>query len=579
MHLDRFPKLSKDIVWAFKYVHELKIMPSMRTMQFAGDAIQKNNARLYNCSALNIDDVRAFGETLFLLLSGVGVGFSVQKEHIKQLPKVEMPSEEGIFVAHDSIQGWAQCLDALLEAYFFKRIKPIFDLSKIRTKGSYLTTTGAKAPGPAPLKAMLEKVEEILKGAIGRQLTSIEVYDIQCIIADCVLSGGIRRAAMICLFDRDDKDMLESKHGNWWEKHPYRARSNNSAVLPRGVVTRDEFDSVFTSCQESNSGEPGFSWTNNTDMLFNPCHEISLNSNQFCNLTSVNQTGIKSEKELMKRIKAATIIGTLQAAYTDFPYLRPIWKEITEREALIGVSFTGVADNHTFVTNEMLRKGAALVVDTNEKFSKKIGINPAARSTSLKPEGTCSCVVGSSSGIHARHAEYYIRRIRMNKDTALVRYLESTIPDLVEDDHFSASGVVVSFPQKSPVGAITRDDETALKLLKRVLDYNKNWVAPGHKSGDNPHNVSCTISVKEDEWDSLREAMWKNRKHYAGISLLPFDGGSYEQAPFETIDETRYKEMVELIHDIDLTKVMEEEDMTDRSSIIACAGGVCELDL
>jgi len=577
MHLDRFPKISRDIVWAFKYVYDLKVMPSMRTLQFSGDAILKNHARLYNCSALNIDSERAFGESLFLLLSGVGVGYSVQHKHIKHLPKVDVPSEEGIFVAHDSIQGWAQCLDMLFDAYFFKRIRPVFDLTKIRHKGAYLSTTGAKAPGPEPLRIMLAKVEAVLKQAIGRQLNSLEVHDVMCIIADAVLAGGIRRAAMIALFDRDDELMLTCKQGQWWEKHPYRARANNSAILPRNEVTKEEFMKVFTACRESNAGEPGFSFTNNPDMLFNPCHEISLNSDQFCNLVSINQTGITKEKELMKRIKAATIIATLQASYTDFPYLRPKWKETTDKEALIGVSFTGVADNVNFITKELLQKGAELVKETNIKFSKKIGINPAYRCTTLKPEGSSSTVIGSSSGIHARHSAYYIRRVRMNKDDSLAKYLKSVIPDFVEDDVMSVTGVVVSIPQKSPEGAVLRENETALQLFKRAKMYNVNWIKKGHTEGDNNNNVSCTISVKEDEWDSLAENMWKDRNSYTGISLLPFDGGGYKQAPFEAITKEQYEEMTEKMPEIDLSNVIEEKDYTDRSNIVACAGGVCEL--
>lgn len=579
MHLDKFPKLSRDIVWAFKYVYDLKVMPSMRTLQFSGDAILKNHARLYNCSALNIDNIRAFGEALFLLLSGVGVGYSVQNRHISQLPKVSKPSEEGIFVAHDSIQGWAQCLDVLMEAYFLKRIRPVFDLSKIRHKGAYLSTTGAKAPGPEPLRVMLQKTEEVLKNAIGRKLTSLEVHDIMCIVADAVLAGGIRRAAMISLFDRDDELMLSCKQGSWWEKHPYRARANNSAILPRKEVTKEEFLKVFQACRDSNSGEPGFSFTNNPDMLFNPCHEISLHSNQFCNLVSVNQTNIRTEKELMKRVKAATIIATLQATYTDFPYLRPIWKEITDKEALIGVSFTGVADNVNFMTKEMLTKAAQLVKEVNEKTAKKLKINPAARCTTLKPEGSSSTVIGSSSGIHARHSEYYIRRIRMNKDDSLAKYLASVIPEFVEDDVMSATGIVVSIPQKSPKNAITREQESAFDLFERAKMYNQYWIRNGHRKGDNYNNVSCTISVKEDEWDKLAEKMWKDRNYYTGISLLPYDGGSYQQAPFEAISKEKYEEMVAKLPEVDLSKVIEKQDYTDRTSIVACSGGACELNI
>lgn len=576
MHLDRFPKLSKDIIKAYQRVHELKLVPSMRTMQFAGDAILKNNARLYNCSYLPIDDVRAFGETLFLLLSGVGVGFSVQRKHIYTLPQIMKPQEEGIYVAHDSIIGWAKCIDQLFDAYMFGQIRPVFDLSKIRPKGSYLVTTGSKAPGPEPLRIMLEKVEAKLKSAVGRKLKPIEVHDILCLISDSVLAGGIRRAAMISLFDRTDKEMLNCKSGSWWDSHPERARANNSAVLPREEVTREEFYSIFDACRASGSGEPGFSWTNNTDWGYNPCHEISLNPFQFCNLTSVNQTGVKDKKDFFNRIYAASLIGTMQSSYTDFHYLRPKWKEITEKEALLGVSFTGIADNQN-IDPSWLREGAALVLEVNEKYAKKMDINLAARTTTIKPEGTSSCVLASSSGIHARHAEFYLRRMRFNVDDPIAVYLSKTIPELVEPDLFSNNTVVITIPQQSPEGAITRHQETAENLFKRTLQYSNDWVSPGHRSGDNKHNVSVTISVKDNEWDNLREQMWNNRENYSGISLLPFDGGSYQQAPFEDCSKETYEKYESMCKDIDLKQIREETDNTNRIENIACGPGGCEV--
>ncbi len=577
MHLDRFPKLSKDIIKAFQKVHEFKVMPSMRALQFSGEAVLKNNARQYNCSFLNIDDTKSFSELLFLLLSGVGVGFSVQKSHINQLPKIQKPKEEGFFFAHDSIMGWAQCVDVLMSAYFYGSIRPQFDFGNIRPKGSYLVTTGAKAPGPEPLKKMLELVEDKLKLSMGRKLTPLEVHDIICIISDSVLSGGIRRAALISLFDRNDNEMLKCKQGEWWNIAPWRARANNSAVLPRSEVTKEEFEYIFKMCKDSNAGEPGFSWTDNTDWGFNPCHEISLQSNQFCNLTTINQTGITSEKDFLNRVYSATLIATLQASYTDFPYLRPSWKQVTETESLLGVSFTGIADSNSIINKDLLNKAAKLVLEVNEKYSKKLGINFAARTTTIKPEGTSSCVLSSSSGIHARHSEYYLRRIRMNKEDALATYLKMNIPNLVEDDIFSNSGVVVTIPQKSPYSAILRENETAKDLFERTMFYNKHWVDPGHRTGDNKHNVSVTISIKNNEWQELSELMWKNRNNYSGISLLPYDGGSYKQAPFETCTKEVYEEYANTIKDIDLRQVKEDNDNTNRTEQIACGGGYCEV--
>lgn len=577
MQLEKFPQLSRDIVKAFDNVHALRVMPSMRGLQFAGEAVLKNNARQYNCSYLPINDVRGFGESLFLLLSGVGVGFSVQQNHVSQLPKIQEPREEGFFQVHDSIIGWAQSLDMLMEAYMFGRIKPVFDFSKVRPKGSYLVTTGAKAPGPEPLKFMLSLVEAKLKSAVGRKLKPIEVHDIICIISDCVLSGGIRRAALISLFDRNDDEMLKSKSGEWWVKHPYRARANNSAVLPRDKVTKEEFDYIFGILKASGSGEPGFSWTDNTDWGYNPCHEIALNPNQFCNLTTINQTGIKNKQDFLKRVHSATLLGTLQAAYTDFPYLRPIWKETTEREALLGISFTGIADANGIVQPDWLQEGAKFALELNEKYAKKLGINPAARITTVKPEGTSSCVLGSSSGIHARHSAYYLRRFRINKGDSLDNYLRNTIPDLVEDDIYSNTGSVVTIPQESPKGAIVREKETAEDLLRRVYEYNVHWVKNGYRSGSNHHNVSATISVKDNEWDYVRESMWKNRDLYSGISLLPYDGGTYKQAPFEDCSKETYEEFSKKVKAIDLKNIVEAEDNTTKTDTVACSGGVCEI--
>ena len=577
-HLEKFPKLSRDIIKAYKQVHDLKQMPSMRAMQFGGEAILKNSVRQYNCSFVNVTYTRVFQEILFILLCGTGAGYSVQNRHIKNLPRVKMPKEEGTYKVHDSIEGWSDALGALMSAYFYGAIRPIYDLSGIREKGSYLVTTGAKAPGPEPLRQMLIKVEAIMKQAVGRKLTDIEVHDVICLIADCVLSGGIRRAALMCLFDRDSKDMLTCKHGEWWNKHPHRARANNSAVLPRGEVSKDEFKYIYDMCVQSNAGEPGFFWTNNLDWGTNPCAEIGLQSNQFCNLTTTSLTGIKSKKDLSNRIYASALIGTLQASYTDFPYLSDAWKDTTESEALLGCSFTGVADAGA-INPQDLQEAAKLALEVNEKYAKKLNINLASRVTTLKPEGTASCIIGSSSGIHARHDEYYLRRVRMNKDDALARYLSEAIPELVEDDLFSPTGVVVTIPQMSPQGSILKHQETASSLFKRTMMFYENWVLQGHRTGDNTHNVSVTISYKPEEVDSLFEELWSNRLNYAAVSLLPFDGGSYKQAPFESCDKETFEKYDKQVNDIDLTKVIELEDYTDRLKNVACAGGVCEIDL
>lgn len=580
MHLDKFPKLSKDIIKAFGKVHDYEVMPSMRGLQFGNSGIDTNNIRQYNCSYTVADNPRMFGEVFFILLSGAGVGFSVVKEQVNRLPVIKKPKEEGVFKVHDSIEGWAQTIDLLMDAYFYNRVRPIFDFSAIRPKGTRLGSTGAKAPGPEPLKAMLTTVEHKLKEAIGRKLRPIEVHDIICIISEAVLAGGLRRSSLISLFSKDDTEMLNAKKGEWWVSHPWRARANNSVMLHRDTTTKEEFDFIYSITQQSGSGEPGFFWTSDSSnyMGCNPCGEVALNPNQMCNLTSVNQTGISTKNELLSRVYSATLIGTLQASYTSFPYVRDIWRETTEKEALLGVSFTGIADSQNVIPAEWLEEAALYAVEVNEKYAKKIGINPAARITTVKPEGSCSAVVGSSSGIHARHSPYYLRRIRISKNDSLASYLNHTIPNLMEDDKFAANTVVVTIPQESPKRAIIRKEETALTLFDRILLYDNYWVTPGHRSGVNRNNVSATISVRPEEWEALREEMWNHRFEYTGVSLLPFDDHTYIQAPFEDCTKEEFEKLSSYISDkIDLRNVMENEDNTVRQEIVACSGGACEV--
>lgn len=707
MFLDRFPELSRDIIKAFTYVHQLQVFPSMRNLQFAGQAVQKNPLRSFNCSALNITYPDAFSEIVFLLLSGTGVGFSVQDHHINQLPVIKKPMQAGTYLIQDSIAGWASAVNALFFAYMYNRVKPIFDYSAISPLGTILSTVGSKAPGPEPLRKALNECERRLEQAIGRKLRAIEVHDLVCILSDAVLSGGIRRSATISLFSLTNSEMLKCKSGNWWEHSPHRMRANNSVVLPRNTTSKKDFDEVFKMCQQSGSGEPGFSWTDNNEWLTNPCqpkyatllspngittmgeikigdeiwsgtkwtkvtnkwstgikpvfqyvtiigdifigtenhkivqngkkievgkaysidhcskpgevkhkrsydidyvthledtevfditvddekhtywtggclvsncHEISLQNQQLCNLTSVNQTRIKNEKTLMNCIYAATLIGTLQASFTDFPYLNPNWKETCDSEALIGVSFTGICDSR-LIDREMLQKAAKHVLEVNERYAKRIGINMAARTTCIKPEGSLSAVSGSSSGIHARHSQYYLRRVQMNEHDALVNYLKDRIPDLVEKSVNAPDTLVVTIPQSSPEGSILRSQESALDLFRRILFYQRNWISIGHRNGANHNNVSATISVKDNEWEELKEEMWKHQDLYTGISLLPYSDSIYKQSPFEECTEETYKKLNEYISDkkINLKEVLEDTDNTKRIETIACSGNACEI--
>jgi ribonucleoside-triphosphate reductase (thioredoxin) len=578
MHLSKYPALAKEIKSVYKnFVIPKKVLPSMRSMQFGGSPIELSNNRIYNCCYLPADHIDSFSEMMFLLLGGTGVGYSVQTHHVDQIPIVHgVKSKSRRFLVGDSIEGWADAVKVLVEAYFNGKSEPVFDFRDIRPKGARLITSGGKAPGPDPLRICLDQLRSILNKAVGRKLKPIEVHDMMCHIADAVLSGGIRRAALISLFSRFDYDMLSCKSGAWWELNPQRGRANNSAVLPRGDVTEEEFKDIWERVKASGAGEPGIYWTNDIEMGTNPCCEIALKPNQFCNLTEINVSDIVDQDDLIARSKAAAFIGTLQAGYTDFHYLRPIWKETTESEALVGVGQTGIASGA--VLNCDLTAAAHAVLAENARVSKLIGVNPCARSTCVKPSGTTSLVVGSSSGIHAWHAEYYIRRMRVGKNEALYSYMVNNFPMLIEDCKFKPHlEAVMSFPQKAPAGAIVRT-ESYMDLLERVKKFAVEWVLPGHVSGNNTHNVSCTISLKDDEWKPCGDWMWENRNDYNGISVLPFDGGTYVQAPFEDCTEETFNELITHLHSINIKAVKELDDQTSLTDQAACAGGACEVD-
>ena len=586
MHMRKYPFIKKDIKWAYDMVRDRKVLPSMRSMQFGGVAIEMANNRIYNCAYMPIDDTAAFSEAMFLLLGGTGVGYSVQKHHVAKLPArkhlsrhTSLGNEYRVVTNHtvaDSIEGWADAVKALVEAYLVEGRSIAFDYSRVRPKGSPIKTSGGKAPGPEPLKICLDNVRTILESVHeGEKLTPLQVHDMMCHIADAVLSGGIRRAAMISLFSEDDNDMLTCKSGEWYINNGQRGRANNSVVLDRATVTREQFDELWGAVKASGFGEPGFYFTHNKEWGTNPCCEIALNPFQFCNLTEINASNIQSEEDLLERVKAATLIGTLQASYTNFHYLRPIWKKTTEEEALIGVSMTGIASG--LVMNYDLKMMADEVKAVNAHYADLLMINPAARTTCVKPAGTTSLTLGTSSGIHAWHAPYYIRRVRVKKAEPIYNYLATYHPELIEDDEWDKEGAIIGVPQKAPETAIIRT-ETALDLLERVKLFSTDWVQRGHRTGDNTHNVSATISIKGEEWDAVKEWMWDNRDSYNGLSVLPYDGGGYVQAPFEDCTEEKYNALLAPLKDVNLDFIVESEDSTDLSGEIACAGGACEVD-
>jgi ribonucleoside-triphosphate reductase (thioredoxin) len=577
MHQEKFPQLKEEIEDVYKMVHDKKVLPSMRSLQFAGKPIAINNSRIFNCSFLPIDDWRSFSEIMFLLLSGCGVGYSVQKHHIEKLPEIRVPKKTRRFLVGDSIEGWADAVKVLIKSYFgITSALPVFDFRDIRPKGAELITVGGKAPGPEPLKECLFQIQKVLdRKKDGEQLSPIEAHDIICHIADAVLSGGIRRAALISLFDLHDNEMLMCKHNSWWELNPQRGRANNSAVVIRHKVRKNDFFELWGKIVASNSGEPGVYFSNDKEWGTNPCCEIALRPFQFCNLTEINVSNVTSQEDLNERVRAGAFLGTLQAAYTDFHYLRDIWKRTTEKDALVGVGMTGIASGA--VLNLNLEEAAKEAKKTNEEIAKLIGINKAARVTTVKPSGTSSLVLGTSSGIHAWHNDYYVRRMRLGKNESLYKYLIQNHPELLEDDFFKPTiQAIISVPQKSPEGAIYRT-ESALDLLERTKKLNVEWVKAGHRKGANTNNVSATVSVKPEEWDQVGEWMWNNKDTFNGLAVLPYDNGTYTQAPFEDISKEKFEEMVKHLHSIDLKKITEATDETDLKDQAACAGGVCEI--
>lgn len=579
MHQRKYPQLAEQIedVYA-NYVLPKRVLPSMRSLQFGGRPIELAHNRIFNCAYMPAEDYHFFPELMFLLLGGTGMGYSVQSHHVNRLPPVTEPKSRDYhkFQVQDSIVGWADAIKVVAKAFLCGGALPAFDYRDIREKGSELVTTGGQAPGPAPLKLCVESLVELFTGAVGRNLKPIEVHDAACIIADAVLAGGIRRAAMISLFDVTDEEMIACKSGNWWETHPYRARSNNSAVLIRGEVSCDQFVKLMARVEASGCGEPGVYWNNNRDWGTNPCCEIALEPYQMCNLTEINASLIKGQADYNGASGAAAFIGTLQAGYTDFHYLNPKWRETCERGALLGVSMTGIASKT--VTELDMKQAAKCAKQTNRNVAKDIGINPAERITTVKPAGTTSLVLGCSSGIHAWHNDYYIRRMRAGKDEELAQYMMRAAPALVEQDVMVAHQVVLSFPQKAPEGACVRT-ESIFNLLERVKKVSQEWVDEGHRKGANRHNVSCTISVKDSEWEELTNWMWINREHYNGISVLPYFGAeAYPQLPFEDCTKEVYEQLLVHLEAINIDEVFERDGKAiNLAGELACAGGFCEL--
>ena len=562
--------ISEDIDWAYDIMYKKKVLGSQRALQFGGDPILKRHAKIYNCTASYCDRLRFFQECFWLLLCGSGTGFSVQKHHIAKLPALEHSVEADQatkYVIEDSIEGWANALGVLLSSYFSKPVEEfkqyknshiVFDYSNIRPKGSSLASGVGKAPGYEPLANGLEKIRALLDKCIAngqKKLRPIDAYDIVMHSSDAVLSGGVRRSASLALFSHDDDEMAKAKTGNWYVENPQRARSNNSALLLKNDTSYEEFAGLMKSVKEF--GEPGFIWSESTEMIFNPCVEIGMwpieeasgkSGWQGCNLSTINCSSVDDEDDFYERCKAAAIIGTLQAGFTKLDYLGSTSEKIFEREALLGVSLTGTMEKHDLVLSEKtLTKGAKIAVETNKQIAKKININQAARVTCLKPEGTSSSMLGTSSGIHPHHAKRYIRHVQANILEAPYQHFKKVNPQACEKSSWSANNTdeVVKFPIEVPDGSKLRNQLPAVEMLSVVKDTQKNWV----HSGKNrslctqeylSHNVSNTVTVKLDEWESVTRYIYDNRKYFAGISLIPQSGDKdYPQAPFTTVYTSR----------------------------------------
>jgi ribonucleoside-diphosphate reductase alpha chain len=565
MYADK--NISEEINWAYDMMHKKKVLGSQRGLQFGGDPILKRNAKIYNCTSSYCDRLRFFQECFWLLLCGSGTGFSVQKHHVAKLPnlehKINKDAMSVVYRIEDSIEGWADALGVLLSSYFSKPVEEferyrnchiLFDYSNIRPQGSDLSSGVGKAPGFEPLAKGLEKIRALLDHCISsgqKKLRPIDAYDIVMHSSDAVLSGGVRRSASLALFSSDDEEMSKAKTGNWYIENPQRARSNNSALLLKNETTFEEFSNLMESVKEF--GEPGFIWSDSTEMTFNPCVEVGMwpvdeesgkSGWQGCNLTTINCSSIEDEQDFYDRCKAAAIIGTLQAGFTKLDYLGEISCRIFEREALLGVSLTGIMEKHDLVLSEkVLKAGAKIAVETNKEIANKIGINQAARVTCLKPEGTSSSMLGTSSGIHPHHAKRYIRHVQANVLEAPFQHFRNYNPQACEKSRWSANNTdeVIKFPIEVPDGSKLKNQLPAVDMLGVVKDAQKNWVYSGKNKSlctqdYLSHNVSNTVTVKPDEWEDVTKYIYDNRKYFAGISLIPQSGDKdYPQAPFTTV--------------------------------------------
>jgi len=577
MMTDKFPHLSEEILNAGKAIYSGIAIPSMRAFQFSGTPIERRANRIYNCSYLPITSFLDIRDLFMMSMSGTGVGFSVRKTHISKLPSIAEGEIVKPLSIDDSAEGWCLSLLELLGNCDLQ-----FDYTSIRPAGASLST-GGTASGPKALIHMHAQIRVVLRKAIGRQLTSFDVHRICCLVADCVVVGGVRRGALISLFDYDNEEMLNCKAGNWWDKYPELARSNNSAVVHKDDVDfRAKADRVIQACFDGGQAEPGLSLTHSESMGYNPCHEISLRDYGVCNLTEVNAAKCFSKQDWLHGVRCATIFGTLQASFTDFKGVQPQWKQVAEEDALLGVSITGQAENQAMLTDENLREGALLAVAVNREWAAKIGINPAKRVTTTKPSGTSSSWLGTTAGVHGGHEKIFVRRVRLEKDSALGKILYKHFTEFVVVDSTNTNNFIMQIPIKLYDNVLLRSQEGAVQCLERVKRLYHNWILPGHLEGENTHNISLTINYHEHEKFAIKQWMLDNRDSYYGISLIPFDGGDYAYLPYSQpvhpeIFEILNSRFTAICSEFSFDQVREKKDYTDMKGESACAGGACEL--
>lgn len=567
-------------------IYNLELMPSMRAMMTAGKSADRDNTCVYNCSYLPIDDPKAFDEAMFILLCGTGVGFSVESKYINHLPEVP----ENLFVSehtiavHDSKEGWAKAL-RLLIAHLYSGEIPKWDVSKVRPAGTRLKTFGGRASGPEPLVDLFNFTVSLFKGAKGRKLHSLECHDLMCKIGEVVVVGGVRRSAMISLSDLDDERIRHAKAGPWWDTAPHRALANNSAVYNE-TPTVGKFMEEWLSLYNSHSGERGIFNREaarktvekyghrdpNYEFGTNPCSEIVLRPYQFCNLSECVVRHDDTREILLRKVRLASILGTIQSTFTKFPYLRKVWQRNTEDERLLGVSLTGIYDNKLLCTqgeelNVLLDELRECARATNKEWAAALGIPESASITCVKPSGTVSQLVDSASGIHPRHSKFYIRRVRGDKKDPLTQFLVGQGVPAEDCVYKPTQTTVFSFAQRAPDG-LTRDDVTPISHLELWLTYQRHWCE---------HKPSVTISVAEGDWPAVGAWTWEHFGEISGVSYLPYDGGTYRQAPYEECTEEEYNKLKASIPVVDWTQLRENTDNVEGAQMLACSAGVCEI--